>query len=192
MKKIVFLIVFLFLLIGCNPGEEPEVEADDEVQEETSKCDSYSEGPRKVLCYAMEAKDITMCADIEGRFREECVVVLAELVYDTSLIDNCDLAEASANKKICSALISEDVDVCFSSWTQGEGLGASLNMRDCIDLTCRKLKDTDCCNAFETRASELLNVCGKSSDCEGQWIDGAEEHASSCKDAVEVALGYTN
>jgi hypothetical protein len=191
---ILSIIIILFLIIGCEPTpetepEEPEAETE-EPETQRSECDSYSEGPRKIMCYAMEAEDITMCDDVIGRFRDSCVVALAELVYDTSLVNECDMADAEENQKICIGLMAEDIDKCFD-WGQGEGLGVSLSVRDCIDLTARKMRDTDLCDTFKTRQSDLMYICGDTGDCEGQWIAGAEDHAQDCKYAVEEAISYT-
>lgn len=192
MKQVIVSLVALLLVLlfvaGCAPTLEPEpANTSEPVVQAISKCDSYSEGPRKVLCYAMEAKDITMCADIDGRFREECVVVLAELVHDESLVSYCDISKVENNQKICRALISEDIEKCFD-WGQGEGVDVSLSVRDCISLTSRKLRNPELCELFETRAQQIYSICGDTSDCEGQWIDGAADHASDCRYAVEEAM----
>lgn len=189
MKKAILIILFLALVTGCGPDMEETVDetAEESVEETGSKCDSYSEGPRKILCYAMEAEDITMCADIEGRFREECVVVLAEIVQDRSLVEHCSISEVPNNQKICRALILEDVDKCFD-WPAGSGLGDSLAVRDCIDLTSRKTRSPESCGLFETRSTQINTICGQAPGCEGQWIDGAADHASDCRYAVEEAM----
>ncbi|MBW2972021.1 hypothetical protein KY359_03205 [Candidatus Woesearchaeota archaeon] len=197
MRWAILIVILLVMLAGCEPAEpseetetpeEPEQEVEEVSEARGSGCDSYSSGPRKTLCYAMEKEDITMCAGIEGRFREECVLVLAEMVHDTTLVTHCGLSEVQNNIRICRALISEDIEKCFL-WTQGEGLGSSLSMRDCIDLTSRKLRDPELCDLFVTRSNMIYSVCGKTSDCEGQWIDGASEHAEDCRYAVEEAIG---
>ena len=189
-----FVCFVLLLVAACDPIETADFSdmqnQTSDVQGQTSDCDRMSEGSRKGLCQAMEAEDPSMCEQITGRFRDECVVVLAELVYDTSLDAHCNLAKAEANKKICAALINENIDDCFSAWSQGAGVGASLSMRDCIDLTSRKTRNKAACDVFIARSSEILNVCGDSSDCVGQWIDGAQDHAADCKVAVEEALSY--
>ena len=141
------------------------------------------------MCYAMEAEDITMCGDIEDRFRDSCVIALAELVYDTSLIEHCMIAKAEVNQKMCKALISEDIDRCFD-WEHGSGLSTSLSVRDCIDLTSRKLKDAGLCDLHITKKDSIFAICGDTSDCESQWIDGAPYNAEDCKTAVEEALQY--
>ena len=194
---ILSIIIILCLITGCGPTPETEP-ADETEPEETeepivqqSECDSYSDGPRKIMCYAIEAEDIMMCDDVIGRFRDSCVVGLAEIVYDTSLIDACDMADAEDNRKICVGLMSEDIDKCFD-WGQGEGLCASLSARDCIDLTSRKLRDPELCDNFKTRQSDLMYICGDTSDCEGQWVTGAEDHAADCRYAVEEAISYDN
>ncbi len=191
MNKLIITIVVcvLFLSIsGCNFNSENTIEDTQTPEENTgSKCSRISDYSRKTVCQAMENKDITMCENIKGIFREECVVVLAELVYDKSLINYCNIANANINKILCSALISENIDICFSSFGQGEGLGSSLRVRDCIDLTSRKLRDETLCNNFKSRASEILQICGDSSDCKGQWIDGANDHVLECKETVKEA-----
>ena len=187
MKKIIIALLIIVLIAGCEPTPEVEPEEPELELEPRSECDSYSEGPRKVLCYAMEAGDITMCADIEGRFREECVIVLAEMVQDTALVVHCDISNVENYRKMCRALISEDIEKCFA-WEQGSGLGDSLSVRDCIDLTSRKLRDAGLCELFKTRAQQIYSICGRTSDCEGQWIDGASENAEHCKYVVEEAI----
>jgi hypothetical protein len=184
MKKILFAIILLLFIAGCDT---PEPVATPEVAR--SECDSYSEGPRKVMCYAMEKEDIDMCADVEGRFHDSCLVALAELVYDTSKIDRCATADAEANRKICEGLMSENTGKCFA-WDAGEGLSASLAVRDCIDLTARKLRDKEECDLFVTRATDIYKICGDRGDCEGQWLTGAQDHANDCAAAVEEALAY--
>ncbi|MBW2972665.1 hypothetical protein KY359_06530 [Candidatus Woesearchaeota archaeon] len=194
MRWAILIVILSVILAGCGPAPEPaeETETPQEVVEVAeasgSGCDSYSSGPRKTLCYAMEEEDITMCAGIEGRFREECVVVLAEMVHDSTLVTHCGLSEVQNNRRICRALISEDIEKCFV-WTQGEGMGSALGLRDCIDLTSRKLRDPELCDMFKTRADFIYSVCGQGSDCEGQWLDGAEGHAEDCRYAVEEAIG---
>jgi hypothetical protein len=195
MKKAIITILMLLIIvsvIGCSPTPDTEpVEVDEPEQEtERSECDGMSEGPRKLMCLAIEAEDVTMCELVIGRFRDPCVIALAELVYDTSLVQHCDLADSETYDKICRALFSEDIGICFSSWGQGEGLGASLNMRDCLDLTARKIRDPELCNLFVSRSSDLMYVCGDTGDCEGQWITGADDHAKDCKYAVNEAIQY--
>ena len=102
-------------------------------------------------------------------------------------MSNIDISEVENYRKMCRALISEDIEKCFD-WGQGEGLGTSLTVRDCIDLTSRKLRDPELCDLFETRAQHIYSICGRTSDCEGQWIDGASDHAEQCKYAVEEAI----
>ncbi|MFQ5474855.1 MAG: hypothetical protein ACE5DM_03385 [Candidatus Nanoarchaeia archaeon] len=182
------LLVLLLILAGCNAPkiETPKPKVPSE-QATGFACDSYSEGSRKIMCYAMEKKNIDMCSEIEGRFRDECVVVLAELVYNTSSVSKCGMADAEANRKICEALLSEETGKCFA-WDAGEGLGASLAVRDCIDLTARKLRDKEECDLFVTRATDILKICGDTGDCEGQWLDGAQDHANNCAQAIDEAL----
>lgn len=181
MKQLILIVLVFTLLAGCG--------AEIEEVNETSKCDSYSEGPRKIMCYAMEAEDITMCDEVVGRFRDNCFTAVAEIQYDTSLVDECDKLDVEANAKICRGLMAENINKCFE-WEQGEGMSATLSARDCIDLTARKLRSTDACKIFETRATELFAICGDTSDCEGQWITGASDHASDCEYAVQEAIDW--
>lgn len=183
--------MFILSLFGCgNPSPNPAEDLTETVNvlSEAEKCNQITEINRKTLCLAIAFEDIRLCETITGSFKEECVLVLAEMVYNKSLVNYCDMAKADDNKKICRALILEDINVCFSSWEIGGDLGASLPMRDCIDLTSRKSKDPSNCDVFVTRSSEIYAVCGDTSDCKGQWIDGAQYNADDCKSAVEEAI----
>ena len=90
-------------------------------------------------------------------------------------------------KKLCTALVLENIDECFT-WGRGEGIGTTLSVRDCIDLTSRKLRDPELCDLFVSRANNIMFICGDTGDCENQWITGASDHAQDCRYAVEQAM----
>lgn len=185
---VISVVFILSILVGCSPKQNI---VEDTIQSvsDLEKCNTISELNRKTLCIAMALKDIRLCEPIQGSFKEECVLVLAEMMYNKSVVSYCDMAKADDNKKICRALVLEDINTCFSSWNVGDGFGASLSMRDCIDLVSRKSKDESNCDVFVSRQNEIVGVCDiKSSDCQGQWIDGANDHADDCKSAVQEAI----
>ena len=171
-------LLILAVIAGCRPAQQAQDTVDT-----LSECDRMSEGGRKVMCYAMAANKIEMCEGVIGRFRDSCVLALAETVYDKEKVSYCSLAEAEGNKKICEALLMEDPQKCFN-WEQGSGTGAGISIRDCIGLVARKNKDPSVCDTFVQRAPELHNLCGLTSDCEGMFVAGSLENAEQCKSNI--------
>ncbi|MFC1723230.1 hypothetical protein ACFL0V_03760 [Nanoarchaeota archaeon] len=171
MKRMLIFILVLcsLLLIACEEGDVAEVVR--------SECDSYSDGPRKVMCYAIEAKSIEMCDPVVGRFRDSCYLALAELIDDPSKVSECEKMDVEDQRKICRALVLEDGSKCLA-WEAGEGLGSALKMRDCIDLVARKLGDSSICDMH--KGQEVYTVCGKTGDCEGQFLDSGKYNAEDC------------
>jgi len=179
------LLIFIFTL-GCEPTEEV---IEDLLED---PCKDYT-GDHLIMCEAgLIYEDLSFCEEVvSSRFKEECVVVVAEVIYDESQVDYCDISDVYDNQMICEALMMEDIDLCFE-FDSGEGLGASLTVRDCIDLVSRKMRDVDLCEYFESEKSLIYDICGETGDCEGQWLEplGITDNIESCQYSVEEAIEY--
>ncbi len=187
MKKIILLLILVLFLLGCEGGEVDISEEVEEVEEVTgSECDQYTTDYIIQRCKAIEAEEISLCDEITHYgTREDCIMVIAELVQDDSQLDLCELSRNNNYKIICKALIKKDVNECF---VMGESEISDIAMRDCIELVARKLKDKEVCQAFVSRALELKRVCGGTNSCHGEWVDGASYHQEDCEMTVEEAL----
>jgi len=198
MKAIVVIIIIittLFLITSClptMPDSEIAEELEDEIEELLEgPCDDFT-GDHLIMCEAaLIYEDLSMCELVVGRFHEECIITVAETIYDPNQVDDCEISNVEDHKIMCEALIMEDIDLCFN-YGQGEGLGTSLNVRDCIDLVSRKMRDVELCEYFESHQSEGFTICGDTGDCEGQWLEllSIEDHVDSCQYAVETAIEY--
>jgi hypothetical protein len=187
MKKIflILLLSSLILLAACeNP--QPQQTNTSQTQTTTSECDRYTSSWNIQRCKAMAALDLSLCDPItKYATREDCILVVAELVQDQSQLSDCTLSKNKNYKIICEALIKKDATHCF---TMEESLSSAsdIAMRDCLELTARKLKDKTVCDYFKSHANVLKKVCGGStSSCEGLWIYGAEENVKHCKGIID-------
>ena len=189
MKKILLVLVLILFLLGCEGGEE---EINEEVEEvevaEVSECDKYTTDYIIQRCKAIEAEEMSMCDPITHYgTREDCILVIAELVQDDSQLSSCELSRNSNYEIICKALIKKDVNECFAMEEDVNEMSDTA-MRDCIDLVARKLRDKEVCEVFVSRALELKRVCGDTNSCEGEWVEGASYHKEDCEMTVEAAL----
>jgi hypothetical protein len=179
MKRTIIIILMLIsiILVACETATE--------ITSSESKCDSYTTLHIKQKCQAVEAQDISMCEPIENyAFREDCIMIIAQLVQDQSQLDRCELSENKNNKITCQALIKQDVNQCF---VMQENLAESSarQMRDCIDLVAIKLKDKSVCKNFVTNSDKLMNACGQTNSCEGEWVESAHYHQEDCEMRIE-------
>ncbi len=179
MKNMFFLVLALLFMTGCNSGNDSNDFSD---TNGVSGCARMSDGPRKVMCLAIEAEEMQLCAGA-GRYKDSCVVGIAELTEGP--VSDCDVAEAEANQKLCRALMTNDVEKCFD-WELGSGLSAGLNVRDCIDLNARKQQDSSVCDFHVDRSANIYDICGQTQDCEGQFVTGASDNSQNCKDNLQV------
>jgi hypothetical protein len=188
MKKIILIISLLIVLIlalGCEPLEDPLPE---ESEIESTECDSYTSDYNVQRCKAMEAIDMSMCDPItKYATREDCIMIIAEMVQDENQLASCSLSENSNYEIICQALVLQDVSVCFNI---DEDLNeiSDLAMRDCIDLVARKMRDVDICETFSTHSSELVRACGGTDSCRGEWQETAQYHVDDCVMTVEDTI----
>lgn len=172
------LILMVFSLLIFAACDSPSTE------NTTSKCDSYQTSYIKQKCQAVEALDISMCEIIQkSNFREDCILIIAELVQDQEQLPGCELSKFDQYKRTCQALIKKDVGTCLGI-SENLAESGAREMRDCIELVARKLKDKDICNTFITSANSLKNACGQTKSCEEEWITNAEYHAQDCKQII--------
>lgn len=185
MKHLIFLLIPLLLITACENPETSETPQ----QTTTSKCDSYSEEYNIIRCKAIEAQDISMCDPItKYATRETCIQIIAEMVQDDSQLEDCSLSKNSDYEITCRALVSKDVNKCFGI-KESISNPSDIAMRDCIDLVARKLRDKSVCQSFITHSQDLFDACGgATSDCEGQWIDGAPYNVEDCEAAIDEAM----
>lgn len=179
MKYVILLLIPLFLITACENSDITET------QTTVSECDSYTSDYNIQRCKAIEAEDLSMCDPIiKYATRETCIQMIAEMIHDQSQLTDCSLSKNKNYQITCEALIKQDVDHCF---TMAESVSSpsDIAMRDCIDLVARKMKDRSVCSRHVTNQQNLFDVCGGStSDCEGQWFDGAEYNQESCEENI--------
>lgn len=175
------LILALLIISGCGPVE---TSTDTITESFFDDCSKYTT-PRIVQrCLAINAQDMSMCSTIEHfGTKEDCVLVIAELVQDESQLNSCDIAENSGHKVICESLILKDVNHCFVLEDDVNEIN-DLMVRDCIGLVARKLGDKSVCDNFITNVAELAEACGGTESCYDEWQSGASYEAESCKDNV--------
>ena len=190
MKKIILIIsllIVLILVLGCEPTEDT-VPEESETEDSGPDCDSYTSDYNVQRCKAMEAVDMSMCDSVSKyATREDCIMIIAEMVQDDNQLASCSLSENTNYEIICQALVLQDVDVCFNI---DEDLNeiSDLAMRDCIDLVARKMRDVDICETFSTHSEELVRACGGTESCYGEWAETAQYHVDDCVMTVEDTI----
>jgi hypothetical protein len=132
------------------------------------------------MCVAMETNNLFLCSTIESsRFKDSCILAVAELVKDSSQVADCNFAEQDINKIICKALVMKDIDICFD--IKDNANHADLSLRDCVNLLARKLKQQNICSVYSTRTQEFIEACGStSSECKALWQDGMNDNIQNC------------
>ncbi|MFH1972067.1 MAG: hypothetical protein ABIJ18_01170 [archaeon] len=188
MKKILLLLLLLVVVSACESSITTDAVAD--VQGAEVACLSYTTDYIKAKCVATTAVDLSLCADVSHSLhREDCVLLVAELIQDGSQLADCSIAENEVNQIMCKALIKEDVDYCFNI---AEGEGNDLALRNCIDLVSRKTRDFDSCEYYRSHSQQIYDTCGHTQDCENRWQEPLmmQENIDGCKAAIQAELNY--
>ena len=193
MKKVLSILILLIitlLSIGCNSTPETSIDTkiiqtDAQLQ---SKCNSYTTPSKIQQCKAIEAEDMSMCDPITHfATREDCILVIAEIVHDESQKGYCVLSSVPDYKIICQALILKDATTCVQI-SENSDENSESHMRDCIELVARKTKDNAVCNYFEIYAQQLKKACGNTNSCHSKWIKSAHQHKEDCETMVNAAI----
>lgn len=181
------LLICTLFLISCNSldldiGQEEVIE-----QPKISECENYLDSDRKIRCYAFENKDMSLCADISSsEMRSDCVLVLAEMLSNSGLVDYCSISDVENYKITCKALLLKDINKCYEMQEE-LAMRSDLMMRDCIELVARKSNDKSLCQHFSTNIDKLINVCGGTDSCKNYWQSSMNENIESCEHVVEIA-----
>jgi len=183
MKRIILLLAIVTLLVAaCDPDPEPQETVEEVVEEvvEEALCTEFTVGgPHWTMCMAANTKDLSLCANVNDRFRESCVVGVAEAELDIDQLQHCSISKVANYRVTCEALITKDINKCFG---MAEDLAelTPINIRDCIDVVARKMQDPGLCELHVSRALDIAKGCGSTPSCNEEWIASGPYNKESC------------